>query len=319
MERAFGRIFPSLQLIYMPTDSIAKQNSPGEIKKLRAQRHLYRQAKRVAGLQILLTVVIPAIGILCELFWSQTKGSVAFYGIVISIVDVAILETLQSGLRKKAALIQEAFDCSILDLHWDEVGVAARPEEEDIHAASLAHMAGKEDVDLKDWYPAVAEEIPLSLGRIVCQRANLRWDAALRRRYRIWLAVLLLSLGIIVFWVGFRSGFNLEQLTIKILAPIAPMLLWGIREFKKNGEAADTSDRLREKSATLWKNALEGKFKNEELKGYSRQLQTQIYERRITSPMIFDWVYRLLRTTGEEQMIVAATELVQEAKRSLNT
>jgi SMODS-associating 4TM effector domain len=298
----------------MPNTLTTRQNSPEAIKQLRAQRYLHDRAKRVVGLQVVLTTFFPIAGTILEMFWPQMKGGVAFYGISISILDIAVLDSWQKRLRKVAVKIQEVFDCSVLDLPWDDVGVGTRPEEEDVHAASSAYRNGQEDATLANWYPAAAGEIPLSLGRIICQRSNLRWDAHLRRRYRTWLAGILLTAGLVISYLGLRNNFSLEQLTLTVLAPIAPMILWGIREFQGNGDAADVSDRLREKSRELWAAAIDGKLSDEVLRARARLLQSEIYARRVNAPLIFNWVYRLLRTAGEEQMNVAANELVREAR-----
>lgn len=298
----------------MGTTIATRQNESAQIKRLRAQRHFYAQAKRIVGLQIVLTTAFPVAGAVAVLVLPQLTGSLAFYGVLISILDVAVFEPWQKGVRKTAAKIQEVFDCSVLDLPWNDMKVGSRPEEEEVHAASSAYMGGKNDPELTDWYPTAAAKVPLALGRIICQRANLRWDSALRRRYRIWLAGTLLALGLVISLIGLRNGSSLEDLTIGILAPIAPMILWGIREFQKHGEAADTSDRLREKSMELWTGALQKHSSDENLSAASRQLQDEIYGRRVSAPMIFGWVYRRLRTSGEEQMNVAAEELVGEAK-----
>ncbi len=146
------------------------------------------------------------------------------------------------------------------------------------------------------------------------QGINLRWETALRRRYRAWLAAIIAALGLVISYVGLRGGFTLEQLTVGVLAPIAPMLLWGIREFQKHGESADTSDRLRGKGMLLWAAGLERQLPEGELIVRSRQLQSEIYDWRVNSPIIFDRIYRWLRASGEEQMNVAASELVRDAK-----
>ena len=298
----------------MPDSLTTRQNSPEAIKRLRAQRYLHARAKRVAGLQVVLTTILPIAGAILEMFWPRLKGSVAFYGISVSILDVAVIDAWQKRLRKGGAKIQEAFDCYVLDLPWDDVGVGTRPEEEDVHAASSAYRGGKEDTTLENWYPAAAGEIPLFLGRLICQRSNLRWDAHLRRRYRTWLAGTLVTVGAVISYLGLRSDFSLQQLTISVLAPIAPMILWGIREFQGHGDAAEVSDRLRDKSQELWLAGIEGKLPDEALRARSRLLQSEIYDRRVNAPMIFDSVYRFLRAAGEEQMNVAANELVRQAK-----
>jgi hypothetical protein len=301
---------------HMPATITTRQNEPGQIKRLRAQRHLYARAKRVVGLQILLTTIFPVAGAVAVLLLPKLAGTLAFYGIVISILDVAVFEPWQKGIITIAAKIQEAFDCYVLDLPWDEIRVGSKPEDEEVHAASAAYLSGKDDTQLQNWYPTAAGDVPLALGRIICQRANLRWDSALRRRYRTWLAVTLIVLGLVISAIGLRNGSSLEGLTIGILAPLAPMIMWGIREYRKHGEAADTSDRLRATSMALWTDALKRQMSDDKLSVAARQLQSEIYGRRSSAPIIFNWIYQRLRDSGEEQMNVAADELVRQAKES---
>ena len=156
------------------------QNAPAEINKLRAQRYLYSKAKTLVGLQAVLAVGVPVVGTMAELLWPRIKGGLAFYGIAISVLDVAMLEPWQKRIRTLGAKIQELFDCSVLGLPWNDIGVGNRPEAEDVHAAAVAYRGGKEDLKLKDWYPTAVADVPLSLGRIICQRTNLRWDSVLR-------------------------------------------------------------------------------------------------------------------------------------------
>ncbi|MFL6261417.1 MAG: S-4TM family putative pore-forming effector [Thermoanaerobaculia bacterium] len=295
---------------------LVRQNEPLQIKRLRAQRHIYGHAKLILALQSVMVVAIPALGALFVIYRPEWKATLAFYGISIAILDSVVLEPLHKRLRRRAAKIQEAFDCYVLELPWDKTHIGSPVEEEDIHSASTAHHRGRPDDQLLNWYPAAIAEIRLPLGRIICQRANLRWDADLRRRCRFALASLLFILSIGISWAGLQGGTTLELLTLGVLAPLAPILLWGIREFQKHGEAAETTERLREKSNDLWKKALEEKLSDTDLLSQSRQLQSEIYDRRSSAPMIFDWIYKLLRSRLEDQMSVAAEELVSQAKSS---
>lgn len=299
----------------MASSITTKQNEPGEIRKLRAQRCLHSRAKRIVGVQVVLTAVLPVAGAVAVAFRPELKGSVAFYSLLISFIDLAVLEPWQKSLQTKAAKVQEAFDCSVLDLPWADVRVGSPPEEEDIHSASNAHLGGENDDTLRDWYPAAAGDVPSPLARIICQRANLRWDADLRRRYRNWLAGILLVVGIAILATGLHGGFNVEQLTLRVLAPLSPVLFWGIRECRKQGEAAATSDRLRSHVMSLWAAAMERKLSDEELRAAARELQSEIYRRRATAPVIFDRIYNWMRTSEEEEMNVAAAELVRDARR----
>ena len=50
----------------------------------------------------------------------------------------------------------------------------------------------------------------------------------------------------------------------------------------------------------------------------SRELQDAIFNHRASSPLIFDWVYNLLRRRMEEQMNAGADQLVSELRTAGN-
>lgn len=53
----------------LPNTLTTRQNSPEAIKQLRAQRYLHDRAKRVVGLQVVLTTFFPIAGTILEMFW----------------------------------------------------------------------------------------------------------------------------------------------------------------------------------------------------------------------------------------------------------
>ena len=50
----------------------------------------------------------------------------------------------------------------------------------------------------------------------------------------------------------------------------------------------------------------------------SRELHDAIFNHRASSPLIFDWVYNLLRRRMEEQMNAGADQLVSELRTAGN-
>ena len=112
--------------------------------------------------------------------------------------------------------------------------------------------------------------------------------------------------------LGLVRELSLEKFILAALAPLMPTFLWGICEHREQREAADRADRLKDYIEKLWGNALKGNLAPMQLESESRDLQNAIYDHRRSSPVIFDWVYRRLRTAQEDQMNKAAETLVQE-------
>lgn len=90
----------------------------------------------------------------------------------------------------------------------------------------------------------------------------------------------------------------------------------GKKQFTAHKESATQLDKLKKHAEGLWDKALGG-TSPEELTSKSRELQDEIYQNRSTNPLIFDWLYNLLRNKDEELMNKTVDELVKEALESL--
>ncbi len=306
----------SEQLNSIPTD----QNAQRQLERLAAQRRLYSQAKVVLGAQLVLTVLVAAAGAFLAVFVPGVKGWAALYGLCVAVLDAAVLDPFQKSLRQKAALIQERFDCDVLRLEWPEWKVGGRPDAELIYEEAGRQARRDPGFEgLRNWYPPAVGRLPLHLARIVCQRSSLRYDSGLRRRYNAWLVALLAALFVLVLVAGLAGGMSVEKFVLTILAPLSPALLWVIREFKRQAEAAEALEKLKKQAEGLWASALRMTVSPAEAELGARRLQDEIFERRRNNPPIFDRVYDLLREGRETQMNMAAAELVEEGLNSIKS
>lgn len=154
--------------------------------------------------------------------------------------------------------------------------------------------------------------MPIHQARIICQRSNVWWDAKLRRRYSKWIVIILITLTIVVFLIGLVGGLNLEKFLLAVLAPLMPAFVLGLRQYAEHNEAANRLDRLRENAEILVQKAVSKKLTQQDLEMESYSFQTQIYDNRRHSPLIFDWLYSRLRSKDEEQMNKGAESIVLE-------
>jgi hypothetical protein len=288
------------------------QNQAESIKLLRAQRQFYVVAKRLLSMQVSITVLVPAIAAILVFIWPAAKGPSAVLSLVIVILDATILDRAQKTVRKRAAKAQEEFDCSVLGLPWNDFSVGLKLEPEVIHGASAKYKEPK-DQPVKDWYPTCVAQVPQPLARIICQRANFWYDSALRRTLATWVLTLTIVLAVGLALTGVILGLPLDALLLTVGAPLIPILVWGIREFQRQREVADAGDRLKDQAGALWLRALHGKCADSECVSESRMFQTALYERRCSSPVIFNWIYKAMRDPLEQQMNAGAETLVAEA------
>jgi predicted pore-forming effector associated with SMODS systems len=290
------------------------QNAAEQLDRLAAQRQLYSEAKRLEAVRTIIAVPLVLAWSVVTATFPQFQVYAAAWGIVVTLFDIAYLNRWQRSLQRRAAKIQEMFDCDVLDLPWRQLTVGHRPDVESVIEASKKYKA-KDSlyVALYDWYPTGVGTIPLSLARIVCQRANCWWDAKLRRRYALNALALVGLLTLAVLLIGLVGGFSVDALVLSVLAPLLPAFTWAIRQYYEQIDYATAADKLKEYCETLWSEAVYRTISDEDLALKSRELQDGIFERRCRGPLIFDWIYRYFRRGYEEQMNIGAEALIQEA------
>jgi hypothetical protein len=297
---------------------VSKQAEARAIRQLRAQRYLYSKAKNIVALQTVLAIGVPLLAVVAGIMQPSLRPIAALTALLVAILDVGVLDPWQKTFKKRAATIKEEFDCEVLDLPWNEFRVGRHPDPEDEHAASKAYLRGAVDPSLENWYPVIVSEVPLPLGRLICQRSSVRWDSALRRGYVRWL-----TMGVAVgfataLYVGLLGHLKMEEFVLRVVAPLTPFSLWAIREVYRQREAAESLERLKDQIEGLWSRALEGKCAPADCAMESRLFQDETFERRKTSPVIFDWIYSSRRQKMEDEMTVAAAELVRQAKERVS-
>jgi hypothetical protein len=282
---------------------------------LRAQRRLYSRAKALLAIQIALSVPFAVLWSVLSVFFPDTKVYAAMWGIGVTLLDLTLFTPWQKSLKTTAAKIQEAFDCDVLGLEWRSIRAGSRPDPEDI--AQWSAPSGRDpDAGLKDWYPPAVGHLPLPLARAVCQRANCWWDAELRRRYARGAQAIVGAILAITVITGVVGHFRLDQWLLAGIAPLVPVFMLGLRQSMEQQEAAGRLDGLRRHAERIWDEILAG-GSEDRITQNSRELQDEIFDHRRRNPLIFDWIYNLLRNRQEEQMNRAASDLIEDARTRL--
>lgn len=295
----------------------SEQNSERQLRRLRAQRKLYSKAKSIFGWQVFISGPIAVISAFLTLVFPSTKGVVACWGILVTLVDLFWLTPWQKRVKADAALIQEAFDCDVLDLPWNELKAGKLPDPELVKEQSDRYTSLENEMPpVTNWYSPAVSTVPLYIGRIACQRSNCWWDSKQRRRYAGSIILIVVTVFLVILGIGIGKGFTIDDFVLKVAAPLAPALVLGIRQFTEQMEAAARLDKLKQHSEQLWLDALSGSAEVE-LTRRARNLQDEILENRRKSPLVFDFIFKRLRPDYEAQMNFGVGELVAEAKDKL--
>lgn len=295
-----------------------KQNTQRMLDLLAAQRQLYSDTKKLQLFSVIISVpIVIAWSVLVAVF-PQLTVYAGLWGIVATFLELLVFSPLQKSTQEKAAKIQQIFDCEVLQFNWESLNCGIRIDPETIIDASTRFIHKNKDYStLENWYPISVRQLPIHQARIICQRSNIWWEAKLRRRYSTWIIIILITLTIIVFLIGLVGGLNLEKFLLAVIAPLIPAFVLGLRQYTEHNDTATRLNRLWENAEILVHKAISKKLTSQDLETESYSLQTQIYDNRCRSPLVFDWLYSRLKRKQEEQMNKGAESLVQEFIQSL--
>lgn len=280
-----------------------RQNSEAQIELLRARRELYHRAGRLLRMQVAVTVALPVAVAVLALLLPAARPFAALVAIAVLLVDVVFLDRPQKRLIKTSARLAEQFDCAVLDLPWNGFAVGDPVPPEDVHAAARAftRRVGS-DAELVDWYPSPIAFAPMHAARIVCQRANIWYDGAVRRKTGTFILGAALSVILVLVLAGLFAGLSLTDFVLAVLAPSTPLLAWALRECLRQNDTADHLDQIRRPVDALWDRLRRGACSDDDCLAGSREFQGAIYEHRARSPLPLPGVYERMRPSLEGTM-----------------
>jgi len=291
----------------------AAQNEDRQIHRLAAASRIYGRAKLLMGVQFVLTVPAALVSAILMAWQPSWRIWLTFFSVTVALLDAICITRALSRLKKRGAIIQQMFDCDVFQLPYAQLRCGSRPDPGEVIADGQDHLKNSSRDCLIDWYPPAVGALPLWLARVVCQRASFCWDLAQRDRVRGGLTAILLVLAIAVFLIALLRGDTVQQMILTVYVPLAPAVLWTLREMLAQRDAIQADERGLAAAESLWKQAMEKTAAEPEATRQSQLLQDALFDNRSRSPLVFDWIYRLLRKRKEAQMRFSADEMVNEA------
>jgi SMODS-associating 4TM effector domain len=294
---------------------VERENLDINIERLAAQRELYALGKIYFNLQIILNLIIPVLLItgsliLAHFYAIKMDWVKAVYGFVVVTLDYLVITTYINQYRQKAALIQEAFDCDVLNIEWNKIHVGEKPLIEDIKKYSDKYKARVIDMStLKDWYATEIKEIGNNGAKVICQRSNFSYDYALRKRFITGLVTVAVGLIILLIFFSTSKDMSLQSFFLFEIVPYAPILSITQKLYKEHSDSIKTLESLKSSIHSTWASILKKDVVSEQT---IRQIQDKIYSNRKSSPLIPEWIYSALRPKLEKQMYYSVNQLVKE-------
>lgn len=303
---------------------IKRQNGNENIQKLASQRQIYSKAKKILGVQIITQVIIVIILSFLRLIFNDsflnahsiTKENFNLFIIICSLslvlIDVLFINPQIKKLKYLAASIQEDFDCTVLELPWNDVKVD-KPDIEIISKYAREYNKNNKTQELINWYtPKEIETLPITVARIICQRTNCIWDNYLRKKYNKHIIFCTILIFAILIFIGLINELTLSTFITNVLFPFFPVLVFSIRQVQDNNNSIKLLENLKNKANEYWERVLSNTNEYASLNDLSRKLQNEIFDSRKNSPLLFDWYYRKYKSSQQidtdysgEQMVIS--------------
>jgi len=285
-----------------------KQNENGSLELLLTQRKLYSAAKVCFTWRVSLALFFAIVGPLVSAAFTDASVYVGIASVVYLLLNLLVLERLESAHKENAAKVQETLDVYLFELPWNEYVTGKRPDPELI-AKMLEKRVVGDTADMRDWYPIEVGKACLSFARLVCQRSNAWWDTSLRGRYLWFLGTSAAIVTILVILIGVIAGLSVSKFILGIILPALPFAEVIIQQIRQNMESSRLTTELKENiDAELTK--VIGEKVDQHSANTARIFQDQIFRHRAKCPMIFDWIHRIAKPAYEKRMQFSAKEKI---------
>jgi hypothetical protein len=295
-----------------------KQIQPRMLNLLRARTLIYRRAKNYQAIGLVISLGVPLVGLGAAAQLPASTPFIAFLALTFSYLDVLFFDPWLRTQLSIAAKLQEDFDCAVLGMDWNAFLAGSRVDPEQVFEDARRTLSAKDEQRLLDWYPLPVITLPLHLARLICQRTNIWYDSTLRKRYRMILLLGAVTLTLFVVIGALWIDATMTSFVLSALVPMTPIMIWALRERNRHAATCELLDRLNEDVKKLLEKSRAGATE-QEISLRSRELQDAIYNHRVSSPLIFDWIYNRLRGRMEECMNASAQELVDQLRLAPTT
>ncbi|KPH14058.1 S-4TM family putative pore-forming effector [Chryseobacterium sp. ERMR1:04] len=291
---------------------LQNQNKANNIDKLLAQRTLYSIGKGYQGLLLFITIPIPIFISFLINFYPKIddKNLIFVFLTIILIVLEKVFETIINRNKKIAASIQEKFDLDVLNIKENETLNLAYIDLDIIREFSKKARKDNQKVQkVTNWYSDKIVSLATNVSILFCQRMNICYDFSIRRKYNIYLGGLSLFTFIILLFISLYMGITLKSFILQVLLPCLPIFNYSYKEINANIESIDNLQKLKE----IIEHELSISNNSSVINEHKlRNIQDRIFNNRILSPLIPDFIYKLFWSKLEDQMNYSVENKINE-------
>lgn len=295
------------------SDIASRQDEPRDFLLMEARQWRWKVASRWQVAQLILVVALPAILAILGLVCPTAKPAVSFLAVLITLIDVTLLDRQYRKSLKTAARMSELLDISLFKLPWNSLAAGSKPDIEDVERAARLGRDLPDAPYWKGWYSSYVDRVPMPLARLICQRTNLVYDSDLRKIYIICLTSVVLVVCATVISIGLKSSATFGDFVLSAWVPASPLAIWALREGWRQRDAVEANLPVKAEVERLLGLAVSNQRSMAELEADSRLLQNSIFVRRSSTPLLFPGIYRIRRNKSEDAMHDGAAYWVELA------
>ena len=256
------------------------QNQDENISILAAQREMYTQAKRYGNIHTVVSLGIPLVFTVVQLFFQVPFAVIVTVNFIVFIIG-SWVGRKPGELSLKAAGMQQTFDAKVYGIHFGNT--VDSPKDVRKYAGMYKKRNG-DFAELNDWYTVPIEELRAGQAIAACQRQNAAWTSSLFTRFCV--TELVLSLAAVSVLIVSIIALQRDPAGLFYLLPVCEWFLRSLNEgMEKTHVARKLNDELQRRDLDVQKEIL--------------ATQGYIYEYRRAAFSVPDWFYKRSKKRDE--------------------
>ncbi|HBC7444072.1 TPA: hypothetical protein KEY66_003248 [Morganella morganii] len=285
------------------------QSTRENLDLLYAQACIYDSVKNWNKLNFTFSIIISfllAVVAVCNqnLKFVDTEllsSLLGLYGLLVFMLNIAVSSHI-AALRRKAASVQDMYDCRVLGIRRNELKMEEIPWDEiSKEAERFKNNQAKANRRFGDegWYVSKVYDAPQSVMALLCHGKNLGWDRSLREvMHKFYLlAFIIAPVAMLIYGIVMKLRMNEILLYIVFTMPV---IRYFLLQFLDNRSSMKRSEKLKKYvEKEIFSIRVSGRVEEEKL-GYTlRNIQDEIFAFRASCPPVPNCIQRLMKGKNE--------------------
>lgn len=286
------------------------QSTPDNMSLLYAQAHLYNRIKIFSSVNFFISIVLPVLlSVAAAILKSRysvpqelLSAYMGLYGLIVLTVNIALSGYISSE-RRKAATIQEMYDCNVLRIKWNDLRVGKKISRDNVLRAARFYQDRPAKAQARfgseGWYVNKSYDAPQSVMALLCHGKNFGWDRSLRDRlnvFYIW-GISMSLFSLLLYGIMMKATLNDALFYVVFTLPLIRYILLQFLDNRKSRDRIEKVKDYIDKEISDIKIA--GRFNNDDLNYKLRSIQDEVFSHRATSPPVPNFIHLRMKKDNE--------------------